>query len=214
MPQIFHMPNDPTPTSTTNIVAVVGPETAFPGSGCTRLDDFTDGLDNTILLAEITSSGICWMEPRDLRVEDMSFTVNDPKKASISSSRRRGPYVVFADSIHTYRLSPLLDPETLKALTTRAGGEQMCLGEVDDVGLVNLASGPVTDETIQQMSFDNVRTLWLSRSDITDRGWPSSLQHRHCRSCIYGALISPMTDFAIFDWGRRSVLGPLRYPNQ
>ena len=187
MPQIFHMPNDPTPASTTNIVAVVGPETAFPGSGCTRLDDFTDGLDNTILLVEITSSGICWMEPRDLRVEDMSFTVNDPKTASISSSRRRGPYVVFADSIHTYRLSPLLDPETLKALTTRAGGEQMCLGEVDDVGLVNLASGPVTDATIQQMSLDNVRSLWLSRSDITDRALAqlataSSLSKLHLRS--------------------------------
>jgi len=187
MPQIYHLPNDPTPSSTTNIVAVVGSETAFPGSGCTRLDDLTDGLDNTILLAEITSSGICWMEPRDLRVEDMSFTVNDPKRPSISSSRRWGPYVVFADSIHTYRLSPLLDPETLKALTTRAGGEEMCLGELDDIGLVNLASGRVTDETIQQMSLDNVHSLWLSRSDITDRALgqlatASSLSKLHLRS--------------------------------
>lgn len=169
MPKIYHLPNDPTPTSTTNIVTVVGSETAFPGSDCTRIDDFTDGLDHTILLAEITSSGICWMEPRDLRVEDMSFTVNDPKRPSISSSRRRGPYVVFADSIHTYRLSPVLAPETLQALTTRAGGEKMCLAVIDDIGLLNLASGPVTDETIQQMSLDNVYSLWLSRSDITDR---------------------------------------------
>ncbi|MHB0956259.1 MAG: DUF1559 family PulG-like putative transporter [Pirellulaceae bacterium] len=46
MPQIFHMPNDPSPKSRTNIIAIVGPETAFPGSGCTRRDDFTDGLDD------------------------------------------------------------------------------------------------------------------------------------------------------------------------
>ncbi|MHB0960963.1 MAG: DUF1559 family PulG-like putative transporter [Pirellulaceae bacterium] len=187
MPQIFHMPNDPFPTTTTNIVAVVGPETAFPGSGCTQRDDFTDGLDNTILVAEITSSGICWLEPRDLHVEDMSFSVNDPKTPSISSSRRRGPYVVFADSIHTYRLSPSLDPEALKAVTTRSGGEQMCLGDIDEVGLVNLAHGPVTDATIQQMSYDSVRSLWLSRSEITDRSLAhlaaaSSLSKLHLRS--------------------------------
>ena len=127
------------------------------------------------------------MEPRDLRVEDMSFTVNDPMKPSISSSRRRGPYVVFADSIRTYRLSSLLAPETLKALTTRAGGEKMCLADVDDAGLVNLASGPITDETIQQTSLDNIRSLWLSRSDITDRSLPhlaaaSSLSKLQLRS--------------------------------
>ena len=202
MPQIYHLPNAPTPTSTTNIVAVVGSETAFPGSGCTRLDDFTDGLDNTILLAEITSSGICWTEPRDLRVEDMSFTVNDPMRPSISSSRRRGPYVVFADSIRTYRLSPLLEPETLKALTTRAGGEKMCLAEIDDIELLNLASGPVTDDTIQQMSLDNVHSLWLSRSDITDRtlaklATASSLAKLHLRS-------TPITD----DGLRHFRLGP------
>lgn len=123
MPEIFQMPSEPSSTCMTNIVAIVGPGTAFPGSNSTRLEDFADGLDNTILLAEITASDICWLEPKDLRVEEMSFEVNDPSKPSISSSRRRGPYVVLANSIHAYQLSRSLRPETLKALTTIKGGD-------------------------------------------------------------------------------------------
>lgn len=170
MPQIFHMPSEPTSTSMTNIVAIVGPGTAFTGSNSTRIEDFSDGLDNTILLTEIAASDICWLEPRDLQVEEMSFAVNDPGKPSISNSRRRGPYVVFADSIHTYpyQLSPSLRPETLKALTTIAGGEKMYMGEFDGIGLASLDDGPATDEKIKQLSLDEIRSLWLSRSDITD----------------------------------------------
>ena len=176
----------PPPRAKTNIVAIVGPETAFPGSNSTRVEDFADGLDKTIL-AEITASDICWLEPRDLRVEEMSFTVNDTQKPSISSSRRRGPYVVFADSIHTYQLSPLLRPETLKALTTIDGGEKMYLGEIDELGLASLDDGPGTDEKIEQLSFDGLKALWLSRSDITDAALERlatapSLSELHLRS--------------------------------
>ena len=168
MPEIFHMPSEPASTALTNIVAIVGPGTAFPGSGCTRIDEFADGPDNTILLAEITASDIPWLEPRDLRVGQMSFTVNDRRKPAISSSRRRGPYVVFADSIHTYQLSPSLRPEALEALTTIAGGEKMYVAEIDGVGLTSPAEGPATDEKIRQLSLDRLCSLWLSRSDVTD----------------------------------------------
>ncbi len=95
IPHHFHMPNEPDDSLDTNIVAIVGPETAFPGSSSVTIADFADGLDNTILLAEITGSGICWMEPRDLQVDQMSFKINDPERPSISSSRRYGPYVIF-----------------------------------------------------------------------------------------------------------------------
>jgi len=138
MPEIFHMPSEPASTAMTNIVAIVGPGTAFPGSKSTRIKDFADGLDNTILLTEIAASDIPWLEPRDLRVEEMSFTVNDQRKPSVSSSRRRGPYVVFADSIHAYQVSPSLRPEALEALTTIAGGEKMRVVDVAGIGLTEL----------------------------------------------------------------------------
>lgn len=87
------------------------------------MSDFTDGLENTILLVEINNSDIHWMEPRDLDFDTMSFLVNDTQRPSISAPHPTGPVVVFADSISGYRLAPSLRPETLKALLTIAGGE-------------------------------------------------------------------------------------------
>ena len=149
MPSIFRMPSELPSTSVTNIVAITGPGTAFPGSRTTRKAEFTDGLDNTILLAEIASSNINWMEPKDLQVEEMSFSINDKRKPSISSSRRRGPYVVFGDSIHTHQVSPLLRPEMLRALTTIAGGEKLYMAEIADVGLTSPTPSPATDAEVE-----------------------------------------------------------------
>lgn len=87
------------------------------------MSDFTDGLENTILLVEIQNSDIHWMEPRDLDWRTMSFQVNDPRLPSISGPHPAGPVVVFGDRIHGFRLSSTLKPETLKALLTIAGGE-------------------------------------------------------------------------------------------
>lgn len=107
----------------TDYVAITGPGTAFPGTGVSRLEDFADGLENTILLAEIANSDILWTEPRDLVVDEMSFTINDRTRPSISGPHPTGPAVVFADSIRAYRIDKSLRPEALRALTTIAGGE-------------------------------------------------------------------------------------------
>jgi Protein of unknown function (DUF1559) len=103
-------------TYRTNIVAVVGDGTAFPGSGSTRLSDFQDGGRHTILLAEYGNSDIHWMEPRDLNAGEMSFRVNDPAAPSISGAHPAGPAVVFADSMTAYRLRRTLSADTLSAL--------------------------------------------------------------------------------------------------
>ena len=100
----------------TNIVAIVGPGTAFPGAGSTRLADFRDSGKHTILLAEYVHSDIHWMEPRDLDAARMSFQFNDPAAPSISSPHTAGPAVVFADCMHVFRLRRPLSAETLSAL--------------------------------------------------------------------------------------------------
>ncbi|HET6424118.1 MAG TPA: DUF1559 domain-containing protein [Planctomycetaceae bacterium] len=107
----------------TNYVAIVGPGTPFPGAGVTTLDDLHDGKENTILLAEIAESNIHWMEPRDLRIDEMSFQLNDRRKPGLSSPHDFGPGVVFADAITTYRVGHGVKPKTLRALTTIAGRE-------------------------------------------------------------------------------------------
>src|SRR5262245_3643318 len=88
----------------TNIVAIVGDGTAFPGAEWTQLSDFRDGGKHTILLAEYRNTDIHWMEPRDLDASTMSFRFDDPAAPSISSPHRAGPAVVFADGIKAYRL--------------------------------------------------------------------------------------------------------------
>jgi len=123
MPRTFLSPSEPPSSIYTNIVTLTGPGTAFPGSSSTMLDDFADGTDNTILLAEISRSTIPWLEPRDLDVGQMSFRVNDPDRPSISCVWWRQPYVVFADCVTGFRLSDDIPPAALKALTTIAGGE-------------------------------------------------------------------------------------------
>lgn len=122
---IFHCPDSPDldDTTLTDYVVIVGPDTVFPGPLTTSLNDFHDGTDNTILVAEIARSDIHWMEPRDLSTDQMSFQVNDPQRPSISSLHPLGPGVIFADSIGAYRLGPSIRPTTLKALTTINGSE-------------------------------------------------------------------------------------------
>lgn len=180
MPDIFQCPSEPKSNSHTNYVVIVGPDTAFPGSRSTSLDDFHDGLDNTILLVEIADSDIVWTEPRDLHVDTMSFRVNDDDAPSISSSRRVGPYVVFADYIHTRRISPFLHPTALRALTTIAGREEVCMANVQDVGLVSLCTGTATDADLDRFDrWPDVRDIWLNRCKITDTGLAHLNKPRH-----------------------------------
>lgn len=68
----------------TSYVAVVGPETAFPGTASTSVSDMKDGTANTLLLVEVTNSGIHWMEPRDLHVVQMSREINGKAGQGIS----------------------------------------------------------------------------------------------------------------------------------
>ncbi len=67
-------PNEPFHTS---FVAVVGPETAWPGAESRSKKDIRDGPSNTILLVEMAESGIPWMKPEDLNFDRMTFQVNE-----------------------------------------------------------------------------------------------------------------------------------------
>ncbi len=169
MPTIYHCPSEPESDSRTNYAVIVGEDTAFPFGKSTSYEDVEDGLGNTILLAEIADSDIVWLEPRDLAADQMSFRVNDDELPSISSSRRRGPMVVTAGGVTAYEISERLRPETLEALTTVAGHEELSMAECWDGGLESLGDGPVTDDTLSRFDrWQQVRYLWLTRSQISD----------------------------------------------
>jgi len=88
------------------------------------LPDITDGPENTILIVEVADSAIHWMEPRDLSIETISFRINDKTKPCLSSHHPDGPLVGFADG-EVFRVSRDIPPETLRALLTATGGEDI-----------------------------------------------------------------------------------------
>jgi prepilin-type processing-associated H-X9-DG protein len=64
------------------------------------------------------------MEPRDLKFDEMSFRINDPAREGIRSKHPGFANVVFCDmSSHSIREDT--DPEVVKGLLTRNGGEDL-----------------------------------------------------------------------------------------
>ena len=110
------------PATTTSYLAIVGPDTVWPGATSVRLDDVTDGPENTILLVEVKDSGIHWMEPRDLHVLQMAPTINPKAGQGISSLHQGGANVGFADGDIRF-LSETISPDELRALLTIGGRE-------------------------------------------------------------------------------------------
>lgn len=143
MPRTFGSASEPPSNAYTNVVLITGPGTAFPGAESTRLSDFTDGTSNTILVTETSDSTIPWMAPRDIEVVDGIVPLGptgDPDRPGISAVAWRHPLVVFADSIRAYRLSYEIPPESLRALTTIAGGEPITRDALVEQGYLGSAS--------------------------------------------------------------------------
>jgi prepilin-type processing-associated H-X9-DG protein len=110
----FHCDADTGPTTNTSYVAITGPGTMWPDGQSLSLSEIPNGGKDTIMLVEITGSGIHWMEPRDLRIEEMALEINGAPGNSISSKHLNGAVVAYADG-HV----ELLGPETAAASIRR-----------------------------------------------------------------------------------------------
>lgn len=123
-PHVFHCPSDPDRAATTSYLAVVGAQTAWPGSQTINRRDILDGSPNTVMVVESTESGVNWMEPRDLTYEKALGGINPPGPAPRISSTHwgDGAMVLFCDgSVHF--LSAEISKQVLQGLLTAAGGE-------------------------------------------------------------------------------------------
>jgi len=122
---VWQCPSDRDHKSTyTTYLMLVGPSAfGLPSEG-RSWDEITDGLSNTIAVAEYAGHDISWLQPKDFNTETMSFRINDPDKMSISSHHPDGPLVVMADG-SVRQLSPDLPLEVVKAMITIDGGEKI-----------------------------------------------------------------------------------------
>lgn len=122
MPRLYAFHGSDRPGNTvTNYLAVVGEETAWPGSRSASSDLVTDGPGQSIMLVENQGAGIHWMEPRDLALATLDARLNSP--TGISSPYQE-PAIVTLDG-QVRRLNPEITPDALRSLLTIQGGERL-----------------------------------------------------------------------------------------
>jgi hypothetical protein len=107
----------------TSFVAVVGPETAWPGSESRSKENIRDGPGNTILLVEMAESGIPWMKPEDLNFDRMTFQVNERSRKG-PGSKVSGARALLTTG-RVLELPDHFSPTTLRAMLTIDGGESV-----------------------------------------------------------------------------------------
>ncbi len=120
----YRCPSDPgtSPTETTYVM-ITGKGTigGLPNE-IVRLPDITDGSSNTIIVVEVTGTGIAWAEPRDLTLEELSLRLNDGSGKCIGSLHPGGANVAMADGSVRF-ISDTVDPQTLRRLILRNDGQ-------------------------------------------------------------------------------------------
>lgn len=116
----YRCPFDPSPKEQTSFVRISGPTTPFPDNRIVSKEEFADGATNTILAVEMHNSGIHWMEPRDITVDQAIAGIRQESKPIVRTDHGiadsgKSTYAVFADG-HVSRLKMNIDPKVLRSL--------------------------------------------------------------------------------------------------
>ena len=123
MPGPFHGPGSSgRPPGMTSYVAIIGKGTMWPGEQSMRLVDISDGAAETIMVVEISNSDIHWMEPRDLRVEEVSKPFNPRRKGVRLGARIGGGLVAYADGSVRFLRAEVTE-KRLRALLSPTGND-------------------------------------------------------------------------------------------
>ena len=120
----YRCPSDAGPDSVeTSYVMIVGERTIGGTPDETvRIADVRDGTSNTIVAIEVAASGIHWMEPRDMTVDEAVDYITNWRASGQRLPHPGGINVVFCDG-STHFISDSIDPQTLRAMMTRDEGQ-------------------------------------------------------------------------------------------
>lgn len=118
MPTVYANPDVNLGPGKTHYLAVVGNDCVFNGTkDGIQLKDITDGTSNTIAVVEADpAQAVEWTRPDDLK-----FNPDDPK-AGLGNVRAGGWNAALCDGSVRF-IADGIDPQVVKALITRAGGE-------------------------------------------------------------------------------------------
>lgn len=102
-----------------------------------RMRDIVDGTSNTLVVVEATGLNIVWTEPRDVSTDlqrpAINYSGNERFDSAGIASSWHGPgaHALFADGKIQF-LSEKIDPNVLKALTTKDGEEDIPWSAVEN----------------------------------------------------------------------------------
>ena len=110
----------------TAYAAVTGKGAAFEPTEYVRRAEFTDGMSNTMMVAEACGKQIVWTEPRDVNIDKEVLTVNAPGAAIhtsngiLSSYHGGGAQLLMADGSVQF-IGESIDRSVIRQLITRNG---------------------------------------------------------------------------------------------
>jgi hypothetical protein len=118
MPQAFANPNLPPGNGKTNYLAIVAKECVFDGTEKgAGIVQVKDGTSRTIAIVEADADkAVEWTKPDDLHYDEKNPT------AGLGHLRPGGWIAAFVDA-HVQFISNTCDPNIVKAMMTKAGGE-------------------------------------------------------------------------------------------
>ena len=109
--------------SDTSYVMIVGKDTiGGEPNEVVRMTDVTDGTSNTILAIEVAASGIPWMEPRDMTVEEAVEYITNPAATEATHAHLGGVNVALADGSVRF-IAQTIDPGVLRSMMLRNDGQ-------------------------------------------------------------------------------------------
>lgn len=126
-PAIYRCPSAESAPDQANYVAVVGAETIWPGTGTVSYFEMSagDGRAVTVAVVETADSGINWLEPKDLTIEEAAHGIKHGEPGRfISSNHPGGANFALCDG-RVFLLRSSTPTNDLRALLTRNGGEDV-----------------------------------------------------------------------------------------
>lgn len=126
MLNIYRSPNDP--TGQCSYMALVGPNTMFPGAKSVKFSEITDGTSNSIAIVEVAGRTNSWAAPIDIDVPKLQTLVgNGPGQIPGGTLGTPGFNLSTGDGAVRFIVnSPTLEP-TIRAMSTINGGEAVNL---------------------------------------------------------------------------------------